>query len=69
MDFTLDQNHEYIQLNQLLKLLNLAESGGEANQFIIDGLVRVNGTTEFQKRKKLRGGDIVQVGSTSISIL
>lgn len=54
------ENHEYIQLNQLLKLLNLAGSGGEANLLITSGLIRVNQCTELQKRKKLRPGDIVE---------
>lgn len=52
-------DHEYIQLNQLLKLLGLVESGGEANQRIVDGEVKVNNAVEFQKRKKLRKGDSI----------
>jgi len=56
-EFALEAPHEYIQLNQLLKLLNLVETGGEANQYITEGRVKVNGTTELQKRKKLRPGD------------
>lgn len=52
-------NNEYIQLNQLLKLLGLVETGGEANQRIVDGEVKVNNELEFQKRKKLRQGDVV----------
>ena len=56
MDFELI-DHEYIQLNQLLKLLGLVDTGGEANQRIVDGEVKVNNAVEFQKRKKLRKGD------------
>ena len=56
MDFELI-DHEYIQLNQLLKLLGLVDTGGEANQRIVDGEVKVNNEIEFQKRKKLRKGD------------
>lgn len=51
--------HEYIQLNQLLKLLGLVETGGEANQRIVDGEVKVNNIVEYQKRKKLRPGDSI----------
>jgi ribosome-associated protein len=51
--------HEYIQLNQLLKLLGLVDTGGEANQRIVDGEVVVNNEVEYQKRKKLRTGDVV----------
>ncbi len=67
-NFTLDPGHDFIQLNQLLKLLNFAESGGMANQLITDGLIQVNGTTELQKRKKIRAGDTVQMGKVLIRI-
>ena len=44
---------EYIQLNQLLKVLNWCETGSEANQVIDDGLVKVNGKIEYRKRNKI----------------
>jgi ribosome-associated protein len=53
------QGHEFIPLNKLLKLLNLVQSGGEANQRIEEGGVMVNDAVEKQKRKKLRTGDKV----------
>jgi ribosome-associated protein len=52
-------DHEYIQLNQLLKVAGLVDTGGEANQRIVDGEVKVNNAVEYQKRKKLRQGDVV----------
>ncbi len=61
-------DHEYIQLNQLLKLLGLVETGGEANQRIVDGEVLVNQAIENQKRKKLRPGDIVIFNKIIITI-
>jgi ribosome-associated protein len=67
MNFELT-DHEYIQLNQLLKLLGLVETGGEANQRIVDGEVMVNQAVEYQKRKKLRPGDIVLFGKQKIVI-
>jgi ribosome-associated protein len=67
MDFQLI-DHEYIQLNQLLKLLGLVETGGEANQRILDGQVQVNQVVEYQKRKKLRIGDVVTFGAQVIEI-
>ncbi len=68
MIFTLDTGHEYIQLNQLLKLLNLVESGGEANQVITAGEVIVNNQTETQKRKKLKPGDVVLYNGQMVEI-
>ena len=61
-------DHEYIQLNQLLKLLGLVETGGEANPRIVDGEVVVNKEVEYQKRKKLRPGDIIIFQKKSITI-
>jgi ribosome-associated protein len=66
--FTLEAPHEFIQLNQLLKLLGLVETGGEANQLITEGLVKVNGTIELQKRKKLRAGDKIAFNGQTIII-
>jgi len=60
--------HEYIELNKLLKLMRLVESGGMANVVIEEGLVMVNGATELQKRKKLRVGDKVVFEDAEIVI-
>ncbi len=67
MDFQL-RDHDHIPLNNLLKLLNLVETGGEANIRISDGEVKVNGAIETQKRKKLRPGDVVIFQKTTITI-
>jgi ribosome-associated protein len=61
-------DHEYIQLNQLLKLLGLVDTGGEANQRIVDGEVLVNSEIEYQKRKKLRSGDVILFDKKTITI-
>lgn len=53
------EGHDFIALNQLLKMLGLVETGGEANLRIDDGEVLVNNTVELQRRKKLRSGDKV----------
>ena len=62
------QNNDFIPLNNLLKVLRLVGSGGEANIRIEDGEVRVNGAIETQKRKKIRIGDVVQFEKVSITI-
>lgn len=58
MEFEL-AGQEYIELNKLLKIMRLVDSGGMANVVIEEGLVMVNGAKETQKRKKLRSGDKV----------
>ena len=62
------EGHKFIALNQLLKLLSLVPTGGEANQRIEDGDVTVNDTVEKQKRKKLRAGDIITFDDQEIII-
>ncbi|MFT4754601.1 MAG: ribosome-associated protein [Salibacteraceae bacterium] len=64
MEFKLNGT-EFIPLNALLKMMNVAESGGQANMFITDGEVTVNGEVETAKRKKMRPGDtVVALGET-----
>ncbi|KAF5053166.1 putative protein YbcJ [anaerobic digester metagenome] len=65
--FTLS-GYPYIQLNQLMKLLGLVETGGEANLEITSGHVKVNGQVELQKRKKLFPGDRVDFNSETVII-
>lgn len=60
---------EHIQLNNLLKVLNLVGTGGEAHIRIDNGEVRVNGAKETQRRKKLRVGDTIQFGKYQITIV
>lgn len=52
-------NMEYIKLEQFLKLVEAAQSGGEAKHMIQDGQIQVNGETEIRRGKKLRPGDEV----------
>ncbi len=58
----------FIELNKLLKVLNLVETGGEAHIRIDAGEVKVNGSVEKQRRKKLRPGDLVLFKKEQIQI-
>lgn len=59
---------EYIKLGQLLKLAGVVGSGVDAKLIINDGLVQVNGETEYQRGKKIRAGDIVTYNNHSIKV-
>lgn len=59
---------EYIPLIQLLKVTRVAQSGGEAQMLVEEGLVKVNGNLESRKRAKLRPGDIVELENVKIKI-
>jgi ribosome-associated protein len=52
---------EFIELVKLLKILGWVETGGEAKIRITGGEVLLNGEVEWQKRKKIRTGDKVQM--------
>jgi ribosome-associated protein len=66
MDFKLKT--EFIELDNMLKALDIAASGAEARQCIQAGAVKVNGEVESRIRRKLRAGDIVEFGEHRISI-
>ena len=59
---------EYIRLGQALKLAGLVGSGVDAKMVIQDGLVKVNGETEYQRGKKLHAGDVVEFEGETITI-
>lgn len=48
---------DYIQLDQLLKKLDLISSGGETGPFLVSHQVSLNGQKVHEKRKKIRPGD------------
>ena len=48
-----------IRLGQLLKLVGLIDSGGEAKWALAEGEVTVNGTVEGRRGLQLRAGDVV----------
>jgi len=60
---------EYIQLNQLLKASGLAGTGGHAKMLIDEGMVQVNGETEYRLRNKLRPGDVVLAEGETVKIV
>lgn len=65
---TFELRGEYIQLNQLLKVLGWAMSGSEANAIIDDGLVKVNGSTELRRRNKIYKGFEVSFNGETVTV-
>lgn len=59
---------EFIKLGQALKAAGLVESGVDAKLVILDGQVKVNGTVELQRGKKLHAGDVVEYDGETIRI-
>ena len=65
---TIKLRDEYIKLGHALKAAGLAESGVDAKHAVEEGLVKVNGQTEYQRGKKLRDGDVVEFNGETIRI-
>ena len=59
---------DHIKLGQALKAAGLVDSGVEAKFAVQDGLVKVNGETEYQRGKKLYDGDTVVFEGNEIKI-
>ena len=59
---------EYIKLGQALKAAGFVESGADAKDVIVQGMVKVNGEVEVQRGKKLYAGDEVLFEGQTIRI-
>lgn len=57
-----------IKLDQFLKWVGLAQSGGQAKLLIQTGLVEVNDVVETRRGRKLFPGDQVTVGETNLTV-
>lgn len=59
---------EYIKLGQALKASGLVESGAEAKEVIVEGMVMVNGETDTRRGRKLYAGDIITFNGEEVGI-
>ena len=59
---------DFVELCQLLKLTGLANSGGQGQLMVADGMVRVDGKREQRKRAKIRPGQVVECFDARIVI-
>lgn len=66
---TIKIKDEFIKLGQALKLAGLVDSGVEAKIVILDGQVKVNGSTELQRGKKLHNDDIFEFNGIEVKVL
>lgn len=69
IDFDLDAGHEYVELNQLLKLVGIADSGGQGKAIVASGAVTVDGAVELRKTAKIRAGQTVRIEGAEIRII
>lgn len=57
-----------VELYKILKFEGIAASGAEAKLMIEQGMVTVNGELETRKRRKIIGGDIIQLDDITLMI-
>lgn len=67
MEFTL--RGDYIELCNLLKLVGIADSGGQGKAMVAEGLVQVDGQPETRKTAKIRAGQVVECMGQTITML
>jgi ribosome-associated protein len=60
---------EYVELNQLLKLVGICDSGGAGKMLVASGDVSVDGHVELRKTCKIRAGQVVSLGDIRIKVL
>ena len=68
MEHRFELNSEYIELNKLLKLLGLVESGGQANLAIENEEVKLNNKIELRKRAKIVKNDVIKFQNHTIIV-
>ncbi|RXZ38074.1 RNA-binding S4 domain-containing protein [Oxalobacteraceae bacterium CAVE-383] len=61
-------NGPYVELNQLLKLVGLCDSGGAGKVMVAAGNVKVDGRAELRKTCKITPGQTVSVGDVVIRV-
>ena len=59
----------YIQLIQLLKVMNWVEHGAMAQWVVEEGLVKYNGAVDYRKRLKVRVGDLVEFDGNKVKVI
>ena len=67
IDFELDR--DFVELNQLLKLAGLCDSGGAGKQLVASGAVLVGGQREDRKTAKIRAGQVIRVDDIEIRVV
>jgi ribosome-associated protein len=60
---------EYVELNQLLKLVGVCDSGGAGKALVAEGVVSVDGHAELRKTCKIRAGSVVTLGDVRITVI
>jgi ribosome-associated protein len=61
-------NGPYVELNQLLKLVGICDSGGAGKVLVAAGNVKVDGHQELRKTCKITAGQTISLGDVLIRV-
>ena len=67
-DIEFQLERDYVELNQLLKLCGVVDSGGAGKALVGSGAVRVDGAVELRKTCKIRAGQVVELDGVRIVV-
>ncbi len=68
-DVTFTLAADFVELNQLLKLVGVCDSGGAGKALVAEGVVQVDGQPEHRKTAKIRAGQTVTCHELSILVV
>jgi ribosome-associated protein len=68
LSFELEPGRDHVELNQLLKLSGLCDSGGAGKALVASGVVTVDGQQELRKTCKIRSGQVVAIDDVEIRV-
>ena len=60
---------DYVELNQLLKLTGICDSGGAGKAIVAVGAVKVDGKPELRKTCKIRAGQVITLEDVRIRVI
>ncbi|MEO6715083.1 MAG: RNA-binding S4 domain-containing protein [Mycobacteriales bacterium] len=64
----IDIGEKGLRLGQLLKLVGIADTGGNAKELLAAGLVTLNGEVEQRRGAQLKPGDVVRCGEAEVQL-
>ncbi len=60
---------EFIKLDSFLKYAGVTDTGGQAKEAVLAGLVTINGEVCTMRGKKIRPGDVVSIDDLELHVV
>ena len=60
---------EFIKLDSFLKFSGVTDTGGQAKEAVLEGMVLVNGEVCTMRGKKIRPGDVVEIDDLELHVV